>query len=311
MVRRLSVVAAPFCVAGTLLLLSGCIPHKAQAREEPAKAAEPDKPKDAPKPADDKPFEVEATRDITYCDGAEADKDKHKLDLYLPKGQKDFPVVMFVHGGGWFFGDRNFFGIYEAIGKMFARHGIGAVVISYRLSPHVKHPEHEKDVAAAFAWTHKHIGDYGGRADQVFVCGQSAGGHLVALLGADESYLQAEGLTLKDVKGVMPVSGVYELLDGQFNEVFGKDPEERKKAWPRSHVHEGCPPFLIVYGDRDYPFCDVASEEFCKALKDKKVPAETLKVKDHDHFNEVVKMAKDDDPMAKALCDFVMAHVKD
>ncbi len=290
MPRRLCVLTAAFCA----LVLVG--PRRAAAAE-PA--------------ADDKLCEVETTRDVTYCDGDDADKDKHKLDLYMPKGKKDFPVVMFVHGGGWIFGDRNFFGVYENIGKMFARHGIGAVVISYRLSPHVMHPEHIKDVAAAFAWTHKHIGDYGGRADQLFVCGQSAGGHLVALLGTDESYLQAEGLSLKDVKGVMPVSGVYELLDGYFNEVFGKDPEKRKQAWPRTHVHEGCPPFFIAYGDKDYPFCDVASEDFCKALKDKKVSAETMKFKDHTHFDEVVKMGMDDDPMAQALCKFVFDHVKE
>src|SRR5271154_3528075 len=58
-------------------------------------------------------FDVESHRDITYYDGPGADKAKNKLDLYLPKGQSRFPVVMFVHGGAWFFGDKNFFGLYE------------------------------------------------------------------------------------------------------------------------------------------------------------------------------------------------------
>ncbi len=152
---------------------------------------------------------------------AEADQKKHKLDLYLPKGKTDFPVVMFVHGGGWVFGDKNFFGVYEGVGKMFARHGVGAVVTNYRLSPAVQHPEHIKDVARAFAWTHKHIADYGGRPDELFLCGHSAGGHLISLLATDESYLKAEGLSLKDVKGVMPISGVYAIPDNMFNEAFG------------------------------------------------------------------------------------------
>ena len=59
--------------------------------------------------------------------GPDADKIKHKLDLFLPKDQKDFPVVIFVHGGAWRHGDKNFFGVYSALGKMFARNGIGAV----------------------------------------------------------------------------------------------------------------------------------------------------------------------------------------
>ena len=110
----------------------------------PAFAADlPDKAADSSTPANHT-YEVEAKRDFTYYNGAEADKKKHKLDLYLPKGKTDFPVVLFVHGGGWVFGDKNFFGVYEGVGKMFARHGIGAVVTNYRLSPGVKHPEPSK-----------------------------------------------------------------------------------------------------------------------------------------------------------------------
>lgn len=99
--------------------------------------------KSVPKPDE---YEVDVVRDLAYVEGTEADAKKHKLDLYLRRGKQGFPVVLFVHGGAWSSGDRNFFGAHEAIGKMFARHGVGAVVISYRLSPSVKHPEHIKDV---------------------------------------------------------------------------------------------------------------------------------------------------------------------
>ena len=56
----------------------------------PSTAAEKDK---------SKTFEVEVKKDLAYYDGPGADPVKHKLDLYLPKGRKDFPVVLFVHGG--------------------------------------------------------------------------------------------------------------------------------------------------------------------------------------------------------------------
>src|SRR5437762_7696990 len=158
-----------------------------------------------------KKAEIQIVRDIPYYEGADADKVKHKLDLFLPKGQKEFPVVLFVHGGAWLHGDKSFLGIYSAVGMFFARHGIGAVVTNYRLSPAVQHPEHVKDVARAFAWTYKNIDKYGGRADQIFVCGHSAGAHLVSLLATDETYLKAVGLTPKCVKGVIPISGVYSI----------------------------------------------------------------------------------------------------
>jgi acetyl esterase/lipase len=266
-----------------------------------ARAAEADK-KDAPA------YEVRAERDIPYYTGPDADKVKHKLDLFLPKGKSDFPVVMFVHGGAWVFGDKDFFGAHEAIGRMFARHGIGAAVISYRLSPVVKHPEHVKDVARAFAWLHNNIKTYGGRPDELFVCGHSAGGHLVALLATDETYLKAEGLKLDDIKGVMPISGVYLIPDNWFNEVFGKDPDVRKTASPLKDVHPGCPPFCIIYGDDDFPTCGILSEKFCNALKDKDDSAELHEIKNRSHISIITGTAKDDDPCAKVLLDFVMKH---
>ena len=92
-------------------------------------------------------FEVETIKDVAYYEGDAAHPVKHKLDLFLPKGHKDFPVLFFVHGGSWRHGDKGFLGIYSNIGRCFAEQGIGTVVINYRLSPSVKHPEHIKDVA--------------------------------------------------------------------------------------------------------------------------------------------------------------------
>src|SRR5207249_1315469 len=161
----------------------------------------------------------------------------------------------FVHGGAWQTGDRNYLGVYQSLGRFYARHGVGTVVISYRLSPQVKHPAHVQDVARAFAWTHKNIGKYGGRPDQVFACGHSAGAHLVSLLAADETYLKAEGLDAKAIRGVIPISGVYRIPDGYLGNVFGRDAEVRKLAGPIAHARPNLPPFLVLYADKDYPVC--------------------------------------------------------
>jgi acetyl esterase/lipase len=232
-------------------------------------------------------------------------------------------------------GDKNFFGVYSALGKMFARNGIGAVVINYRLSPSVMHPEHEKDVARAFAWAHKNIEKYGGRRDEIFVCGHSAGGHLVALLASDETYLKAEGLSIKDIKGVMPLSGVYALPDpamlkmeigfprgkakGEaaasipevlFASVFGKDPEARKNAFPLSHVKKGLPPFLIIYADRDLPTLDKNAEAFAKELKEKEVKVEVLPAAKRNHLSLIIEASADDDPTAVAMRRFIEKQIK-
>ena len=102
-------------------------------------------------------YEVSRVRDIAYHDHADADSYRHKLDLFVPKGRKDFPVVVLIHGGAWMVGDNRCCGLYSSIGEYLASQGIGAVLPNYRLTPSVKHPEHIRDAACAFAWTKNHI----------------------------------------------------------------------------------------------------------------------------------------------------------
>lgn len=268
------------------------------------------KPAQAEKPPADGSNEVQVRANIPYYQGPGADRLKHRLDVYAPRGKKDRPVVLFIHGGAWVFGDKDFFGVHEALGRMFARHGIVAIVASYRLSPQVKHPEHVKDVARAFAWTHRHISEYGGRADQIFLCGHSAGGHLISLLATDESYLKAEGRSFKDIKGVLSISGVYEIPPKMFQDVFGTDPEVHKQAGPLTHVKAGCPPFLLLYAAKDYPLCDVMSQKFAKALEAKKVPVRLHALAARNHLDILGNASKDGDPCGRELLDFIALHTR-
>src|SRR5205085_8307946 len=133
-------------------------------------------------------YPVERVQDVAYYNGPEADNHRHRLDLFLPKNKINCPVAILIHGGSWIMGDNRCCGLYSTVGEFLASQGIGAVLPNYRLSPGVKHPEHIKDLARAFAWTRRHIAEYGGRADQLFLMGHSAGGHLVSLLATDEQY---------------------------------------------------------------------------------------------------------------------------
>ncbi len=167
-----------------------------------------------PSPPPTGALEVEVVRDVAYRDDAQADPIRHRLDLFVPKGKKDFPVVVLVHGGGWVLGDNRCCGLYSSVGHFLASRGIGAVLPNYRLSPWVKHPDHVKDVARAVRWTRDHVGEYGGNPGRLFLLGHSAGGHLVSLLATDESYLKAEGMKSADIRGVVTFSGVYHIPSG-------------------------------------------------------------------------------------------------
>lgn len=252
------------------------------------------------------PYEVQSIPDIAYREGPEADPEKQKLDLYLPKGKTDFPVVFFVHGGGWSSGDRK---LYRPLGLLFARKGIGAVVVSYRLTPKVQHPGHIEDVARAFAWTHRNIARHGGRPDQIFVTGQSAGGHLAALLATNADYLLAEGLSIQAIKGVMPISGIYVFPPGRLTKVIGDAPGAAESASPLRHVTGQEPPFLILFADNDFPTCDRMSKSLDEELRAKGVETSCIEIKDRNHISIMVRlMLNEADPATLELLKFMEQH---
>lgn len=258
-------------------------------------------------------FDVETRCDLSYRDDAKSDPVKHKLDLFLPKGEKNFPVVMYVHGGRWQSGDKEY---YQTIGTLFARNGIGTAIVNYRLTTGEKparHPDHIEDVARAFAWLHTNIEEYGGRKDCLFVCGHSAGGHLVSLLAADEKYLEAENRSPKDIRGVIPISGVFNVnpIHDLFHPVFGDDRELCRQASPIVHVKKNLPPFLILYADQDFPTLDRMAQDMDRKLTAKKVDSQLVKVESRTHLTIYFWMAlSEKDPCTKAVMEFVKRHSK-
>src|SRR4029078_178713 len=132
-------------------------------------------------------YEVTTRTDIVF---AEHDGVKLLADLYLPKGLDKAPVLVAVHGGGWQVGSRN---IYTHWGPYLARNGVAVFAIEYRLmKPGVKtYPGAIYDTKAAIQYVRAPAGELGGDPDRVGMVGDSAGGHLaalVALAGEDPLY---------------------------------------------------------------------------------------------------------------------------
>lgn len=245
--------------------------------------------------------------DIAYRTDKDADKERHTLDVYTPKGKKDFPTVLFVHGGTWKSGNKN---IYAILGQSLAADGIGCVICNYRLSPKVQHPAHVEDVAKAFAWTAENIAKYGGKKDQLFLCGHSAGGHLVSLLVTDPQYLKAEKLSPANVKGVASLSGVYQIVHTEkvFEPAFGTDEKLCKLASPLTHVTGKQPPFLIAYADTDFPQLDKMAENMCAALKKADSPFERVVCKDRNHYTIIIQFVNNTDPLNRSFREFIQKN---
>ncbi|HEY0457288.1 MAG TPA: alpha/beta hydrolase fold domain-containing protein, partial [Verrucomicrobiae bacterium] len=236
-------------------------------------------------------------KDLTYKEGQPEDESKHKLDIYAPKGEKLSPILIFFHGGAWRNGDRS---LYSALGYRFAGQGILTIVPSYRLAPKNKHPAQVEDAAAAFAWVMRHGAEFGGDTNRVYVGGHSAGGHISALLALDDKYLKAEGFSPKNIHGVIPMSGVFDLtsIGNSQASVFGKDDIFRKAASPLFHVTKVAPPFLITCCQWDYPTLSAQARDFWEALKSAGVTAKLYFTPRENHISEVVALTREKDATA-------------
>lgn len=123
-------------------------------------------------------FAFDTIRDQVYV---ERDSGPLAMDVYVPRGDGPFPGVIVVHGGAWAGGTRaQLAGFAQAMAAM----GYTAATISYRLAPQHQFPAQVYDCQAAVRWLREHADEFKLDPQHVGGFGYSAGGHLVAMLGA-------------------------------------------------------------------------------------------------------------------------------
>jgi len=105
-----------------------------------------------------------------------------KLTIFSPNdGTEKHPAVLLIHGGGWLFGTRYQLDWY---GRQLARHGYVAATIDYRMMPRYAFPDCLHDCKLGVMWLRSNAAAYGIDPERIGALGNSAGGHLTALLGA-------------------------------------------------------------------------------------------------------------------------------
>ncbi|MGH9198607.1 MAG: alpha/beta hydrolase [Acidimicrobiia bacterium] len=220
-------------------------------------------------PAAAQSHKVAVTRNIDYVANVDHPEGKDRLDLYIPEGVRNAPVIFSVHGGLLSMGDRS---EESFVGQRFASAGYLTVVISYRLSPQVSHPAHIQDTAAAFAWVKRNIRQHGGDPDRIIVIGHSAGAYLVMLLAADSRYLAAHKLSSRDIKGVVPVSGFFwvdkpGVAPDRPKYVWGTDQKVWIESSPSRYLRADLPPVLIIDTDGDEDWRQQQNADLAAALR--------------------------------------------
>ncbi len=241
-------------------------------------------------------------KNIAYRPDPEAKPDlsKHErcqLDLRHPKGGQGFATVIWFHGGGLTGGKRAFPKIEDP--------SITLVAAGYRLSPEAILPDILDDAASVAAWTFRHIAEYGGDPGKVFIAGHSAGGYLAAMVGMDERWMKAKGLSHRQFAGILPVSAQVtthfhvKKLRGDTGEALRPLIDEFA---PLYHVSKELPPICLITGDRKI--------EYKSRVEENDLMAVTLGHLGHPltEFHEV--HGKDHGSIGPASAPFIEAFVK-
>lgn len=261
--------------------------------------------------------------DIAYVEGPGAHPVKHRLDLFVPAAGRDWPTVIFIHGGNWIEGDKSLHvwgaDIYRNIGRFLAANGYGAAIINYRLIPDVSWEGQPADVASAVKWVHARIADYGGDPGRIVLMGHSAGAQLAALVAVHPKWLDAAGVPRGAIAGVAAVSGAgYDIADRETYVLLGhtkhyyakqfhtdKSPTWEHDASPINFLDAGDPPFLLMFATGDPSGLRRQSQIFKKALDRAGVWNWMAPISGLNHTGIILVMSRPDRAPAQALLQYL------
>lgn len=174
------------------------------------------------------------------------------LDIYSPKGASKAKVIIFVHGGSWYNGDKS---DYAFLGETLTGQGYVLVSINYRMAPRVIFPAFVQDAALAVRWVKDHIAKYGGDPERVYLMGQSAGAQIAALVAFDPTYLRAVGLERSYLRAFIGQAGPYDFrafLEKDIPTQAAMGPREQwPKTQPINYIDGRQPPMLLQHGLKD------------------------------------------------------------
>ena len=236
------------------------------------------------------------------------------LDVRLPKGSGPFPLIVFVHGGAWATNGPTITNkIYRKMDMFnrFTAAGFAVARISYRLTSEAQFPAQLYDCKSAIRFLRKHAELLRIDPKRFAAFGDSAGGHLVALLGLTGNNPELEGkigitegssavscvinwfgptdlVTMgEDKRALGNAWGDSDLADSPESMLLGGSPllnkEMAKAASPITYVHKNAPPMLMQYGDADRLVPLVQGEVLFNALKAVGVDVTLQIIKGADH----------------------------
>ncbi len=195
------------------------------------------------------------------------------LDVYAPKDATSCPVLVFLHGGAWAHGYKEWNGF---MAPAFVDLPAVFVSLSYRLVPAHKWPAPLEDAFAGLRWVRDNIARHGGDPARLHVAGWSAGGTLATLLALRHDLYPRFGLAEDAVRSCMATSTAFafrntDMAPGNrgitYREFLFQTDDDEHEASPIDHAARNTAPFFIAYGENDFAHVRTTARDMVPALQ--------------------------------------------
>lgn len=224
--------------------------------------------------------------------------EKETLDIF-PADQASAPVQLYFHGGYWRANDKSDMSF---MAEPLVAAGACTVLANYDLCPTVSLDEIVAQSRRAIAWTWRHIADYGGDPERLFISGSSAGGHLAAMALAHD--WAADGLPSDLIKGAVLVTGVYDaepVRHISVNEQIRLDAEAARRNSPIHLPPRRGLPLVVAVGGAETERWIGMSQSYAALCREAGADCDYLEIPGEDHFTMSGLLGDRDGPLVQAL----------
>ncbi len=237
---------------------------------------------------------------------------RRKLDVYAPRRElSNQPVVIFFYGGSWQSGRRQ---DYSFVAQALTSRGCVVAIPDYRLYPEAKFPAFVEDGAAAFAWVHEHISNFGGDPGKIFLMGHSAGAYIGAMLSLDSQYLGQFGFGPGDVRGFIGMAGPYDFLPlkwANLIKIFGGS-DGIPATQPINFVTTSAPPALLLHGATDKVVLASNTQHLAQRLREVGCPVVEIIYPHYKHLTILLYLAsflQEGEPILGDVTRFIQGEI--
>lgn len=238
------------------------------------------------------------------------------LDVFVPKGARAAPLILFVHGGGWSAGAKGM-----GLGKQpehFAAKGYAWATFNYRLVPDATVEDQAADVARALAFLLRNAKTLGIDANRVVLVGHSSGAQLAGLVATDPQWLARAKVPFSVIQGVVSLDGAGIDVPGImaagasrsafYKGAFGDDVARQTRLSPLAHLGApDAPAWLLVYDSEHNMGAGFFAERFAAFARKAGVKADVVAATGTDHMKLLGDIGRSSSPVNEAVDRFIDA----